>query len=166
MSALALVGMAIHPNEDGSVTVGAATMPAWMASDVAVRIAEAAGSVPGAVARRRAVRLFLDRLFLGAHLVRVRDLRSGAYSLAPAYREGQRAHVRLGDSASAWCRRDGKRARGMLVEWHHDAIHGFVCTAVEDFGRVSVAWAAVDRMADRLAVEDAPVRALQVGGAA
>lgn len=153
MSALALGGFAIAATADGQVSIGGMTVPAWMASDLALRIAEAAGDVPAAMERRREVRLHLDRMFASARLVGVREMRPGAHPYkALAYREGRRAHVRIGDAVTAWMRHDAgsKRARGMLVEWHHDALYGFVCTTVDGWPRVSMAWRSVERLHDAL----------------
>lgn len=147
---LPLAGWVIAPLPDGSVRIGTATVPGWVAADLAVRIHEAAGAVPAQLARRVATRRYLDRLFSGAHLLPVRALATRSYARHLAYREGDRAHVRIGDTVTAWCRKDGKRARGMLVEWSHDALHGYVTTTVEGWPRVSVPWVQVERMADRL----------------
>jgi len=142
VTSLALVGWAIHPNADGTVQIGGAAVPAWMAGDIATRIAEAAGNVPVAQAARVRVREFLDRLFASAQLVPVRLMSTGKVSPCPAYREGPRVHVRLGDTVTAWCIRhdDVERARGMLVQWSEDELAGFVTGLVPGFVRVSVPW--------------------------
>lgn len=151
MTALALAGWTVAANPDGTVTIGAAVVPAWLAADLAARIAEAADAVPEAVAARLRTRGFVDRLFAGAQLVPARSMVTGAVSPAPAYREGLRVHVRLGDTVTAWCLRNGDRARGMLVQWAEDAIFGHVCSTVPGWPRVSVPWGSALRLADRAA---------------
>ena len=63
---LALGGLVIHANPDGTVQLGAVALPSWMASDIAVRLAEASGEVPEAQASRRRVREQSVSLVAGA----------------------------------------------------------------------------------------------------
>lgn len=156
MTALALAAMAVYPEADGNIRVGNAVMPAWAAQDLAVRILEMAKAVPATQRRRVVVREHLDRMFAHAKLVGAREVllpeagRSPSRFKVLAYREGNRAHVRIGDTTTAWLRREGSvRARGMLMEWHLDSLYGPTPIVVDDFARVSIAWASVSGLPDR-----------------
>lgn len=153
MSSLALAALAIDVHPDGTISVGGLTMPAWMAADVAARLAEAARSTTAEQDARRLAREHLDRLYSHACIVAVRDMATGAMSKAPAMRwTDQRASVRVGDTVDAWLVRDGDRARGFLRAWAVDelAAGGFVCVTVRPFARVSIPWAGVARLPERI----------------
>jgi hypothetical protein len=139
----------VHPTPNGTIQCGPLTLPAWMAADLAVRLAEAAESTTAAQRTRRLAREHLDRLYATARTVAVRDMQTGAVGKGLALRWSEsRASVRVGDTVDAWLLRDGNRARGFLRQWYADelAAGGFVTVTIDPFTRVSVPWAVVARL--------------------
>lgn len=131
--------MLVVPHDDGTISIGAASMPAFAARDLAVRILEACGNVPEEVAGRIRCRQHLDALFAGAEVIDVRDMQTRAIGRFPALRDGRRLVVRLGDSVTATLLEEGERFRGFAVQHRDDAIFGVVGEVMRPFVRFSAA---------------------------
>lgn len=137
MSSLALTSFQIASLPTGEVQIGALTLPGHAARDLAVRIMEAAGDVPAEVAGRIRCREHLDRLFAHIQLINVRDMASGAVGRFPAYRDGRRLCVRLGDSVTATLLNEGERWRGFAVQHRDDPLFGVVGEVAMPMARYS-----------------------------
>ena len=141
--------MQIVPLADGSIQIGALTLPVFAARDVAVRILEACGDVPEEAQGRVRCREHLDRVFARSAVVYVRDMQTRATGRFPAIRDGRRLVVRLGDSVTATLLDEGERHRGFAQQWRADPLFGPVAELMEPLGRFSAASVQVRQLQER-----------------
>lgn len=134
-------------NPDGTLSIGALTLPVWMAQDLAHKLLAACGQTSHALDSRARVVAYVDRLFDGAHLVTVRDMADHGYATCPAVRDDDtHAWVRLGSTTAVRVLREGARGRGFALSWREDGILGIVPELVMPMVRVSVGWASCARL--------------------
>lgn len=167
---LALGGLVIHANPDGTVQLGAVALPSWMASDIAVRLAEASGEVPEAQASRRRVREHLNALGTWQP-AKYRNVETRQTSMGMLLRLPGRdtlAWLRVSDTVTCLVRREGELyARGCgLVQWREDALLGFTFDTADLTTRLSVRWGQKGRKRARLAQAELQAPPLFVDGGA
>jgi hypothetical protein len=152
---LTLGGMVIHANADGSVQLGEVSLPAWLAQDISVRLAEAAGEVPEVQASRRRVREHLNALgtWQPAKYRNVETRQTAMGMLLRLPGRDTLAWLRVSDTVTCLVRREGELyARGCgLSQWREDTLLGFTFDAVDLTTRLSVRWGVKGRTRARVA---------------
>lgn len=138
MTSLALTSWQITALLTGEVQIGGATMPASVAADLALRIYEAAQSVPAEVQGRVRCRTHLDAMFATAGRIRCwPTLDSKLAVVRPALFDGRRCVVRLTDTSTAVLLERGGYFRGYACNWREDALFGCVAEIAVPMCRMS-----------------------------
>lgn len=138
MTSLALTPYLVASLPSGDVQIGALTMPANIAADLAARIWQAAGNAPAEVEGRIRCRAHLDRLYLNAG--KVRCWPTGSKQLGanlPAIYDGRRCCVRIADTAVAVLLDHGVYHQGLMMSYRDDPLFGCVAEVARPMVRFS-----------------------------